>query len=203
MMSEGRKLGHGRCRSVACFRKGAKVGEGTYGSVYQARDKESGGLVALKRIKHDSGFDREGMPVTHLREVSILRALRQHAHIVRLLEVVVGSSADSVFLVFEYVPHDVSRLIDTMRAPFTPAEVKCLTLQLLAAVSHLHDNYIMHRDLKLSNLLLADDGTLKVFLAPFVLVVHASSGHLAAPHLPLSGVRLWAGAPIRRRGHWS
>lgn len=158
-----RALSHGRCRSVSCFSKGEKIGEGTYGSVYQARDKASGALVALKRVKlGDSTFDREGMPVTHLREVSILRALQQHTHIVRMIEVVVGSSLDSVYLVFEYVPHDLSRLIDTMATPFELAEVKCLMVQLLLAVAHLHDNFILHRDLKLSNLLLTADGTLKV-----------------------------------------
>ena len=103
-------VGHGRCRSVGSFSRGDKIGEGTYGSVYQARDKTSGHLVAIKRVKlGDSNFDREGMPITHLREVSILRSLRHHPHIVKLLEVVVGSTMDSVFLVFEYLQHDVRR----------------------------------------------------------------------------------------------
>mmetsp|Transcript_25450 Transcript_25450/g.58186 ORF Transcript_25450/g.58186 Transcript_25450/m.58186 type:complete len:434 (-) Transcript_25450:72-1373(-) len=157
------QIGHGACRSVGCFTKGTKIGEGTYGSVYQAQDKESGQCVAIKRVKlGDSTFEREGMPITHLREVSILRALRQHPHIVQLLEVVVGSAVDSVYLVFEYLQHDVARLVDTMSVPFSLPEIKCLAQQLLTAVSHIHANFVMHRDLKLANLLLAEDGTLKV-----------------------------------------
>ena len=180
---------YGRCRSVSCFIKGEKIGEGTYGSVYQARDKVSGQVVALKRVKlGDSTFDREGMPQTHLREVNILRSLQQHAHIVRLLELVVGSSGDSVFLAFEYVEHDVSRLIDTMTTPFTLAEVKCLAQQLLIAVAHLHDNFIMHRDLKLSNLLLTADGTLKVFSHHSNTIVSAPAQPAASTHRNPSGL---------------
>lgn len=156
-------IGRGACRSIGSFSRGDKIGEGTYGSVYQARDKASGRLVAIKRVKlGDSTMDREGMPITHLREVGILRALRHHEHIVELLEVVVGSQIDSVFLVFEYLQHDVARLVDTMPTPFSMPEVKCLGVQLLLAVAHLHANHVMHRDLKLSNLLLTNNGELKL-----------------------------------------
>ena len=80
----------GATRSVGQFEKLAKVGEGTYGSVYKARDRETGGLVALKRVKlGGSGFDREGMPLTSLREIALLRRLR-HPNVVRLHEVAVA-----------------------------------------------------------------------------------------------------------------
>lgn len=49
-----------------------------------------------------------------------------------------------------------------MNGPFSVGEVKCLLVQLLRAVSHLHDNWILHRDLKTSNLLLSHQGILKV-----------------------------------------
>lgn len=149
----------GACRSVASYSKGDKLGEGTYGSVYRARDKASGRVVALKRVKEQS-FDREGMPQTSLREVALLRRM-DHANIVRLLEVVVGTRADSVFLAFEYCAHDLSRLVDTL-PPFPLAEAKCLVAQLLGAVDHLHANGILHRDLKMSNLLLTSEGALKL-----------------------------------------
>ena len=70
----------------------------------------------------------EGMPQTSLREVGLLHRLR-HPHVVSLLEVVVGSKLDSVFLVLERVDHDLSRLIDSTPAPFTPPVVKRLAVQ--------------------------------------------------------------------------
>ena len=95
------------------------------------------------------------MPQTSLREVGLLRRLC-HPNIVTLLEVVVGSKLDSVFLVLEHVDHDLARLIDSQPAPFTPAVVKRLMLQLFSAMAHLHANWVLHRDVKLSNLLYSE-----------------------------------------------
>lgn len=72
---------------------------------------------------------------------------------------------DKIFIVMEYVEHDLKSLMETMRhkkQTFTTGEVKCLLKQLLCAVAHLHDNWILHRDLKTSNLLLSHKGILKV-----------------------------------------
>ena len=55
----------GATRSVGQFEKLAKVGEGTYGSVYKARDRQSGSVVALKQVKILNS--REGFPVSRLR----------------------------------------------------------------------------------------------------------------------------------------
>ena len=147
-------------RLVSSFAKGAKLGEGTYGSVYEAVDRDSGALVALKRVKERSSGDREGMPITSLREIALLKQLR-HPNIVRLLEVAVGSTSDSVFLVFEHCEHELARLIDSgWRMPL--ADAKCAVRDLLKAVAHLHVNGILHRDLKLSNLLVSREGVLKL-----------------------------------------
>lgn len=97
------------------------------------------------------------MPVTALREVRILQSSR-HPNIVNLLRVVTGRKPNAIFLVFEYCEHDLARLLETMRAPFSESEAKCLTLQLLQAVAFLHHRWIFHRDLKLSNLLLTNRG---------------------------------------------
>ena len=152
-------FGLGACRPVSMYSKGEKLGEGTYGSVYRAKDKVMGTVVALKRVKEQS-FEREGMPQTSLREVALLRRL-SHPYIVRLVEVVVGTRADSVFLVFEYCSHDLARLVDTL-PPFPLAEVKCIVAQLLSAVAYLHANAILHRDIKMSNLLLSSEGELRL-----------------------------------------
>lgn len=69
---------------------------------------------------------------------------------------------DKIYIVMEYVEHDLKSLMETMKSPFLIGEVKTLMMQLLRAVAHMHDNWILHRDLKTSNLLLSHKGVLKV-----------------------------------------
>lgn len=193
--SEARSLSLGACRSVGMYRTLCKIGEGTYGSVYKARDRESGQIVALKRVKlASSGFEREGMPATALREIGLLRALPPHENVVRLHEVVVGSKMDAVFLAFEYCEHDVARLLDWMKTPFSASEVKCLMAQVLEAVAHLHEHHVFHRDLKLSNLLLTGSGTLKLCDLGLARTLASPATCLARPLTPRV-VTLWYRAP--------
>ena len=190
------RLSGGACRSVSEFTKGEKLGEGTYGSVYMATDKCSGRKVALKRVKlSGSGFEREGMPQTSMREIALLRRLR-HPNIVALLEVVVGRRAESVFLAFECCSFDLARLIDTTTKSFSPGEIKSMMTELLEAVCYIHANLIMHRDLKMSNLLLTADGALK--LCDFGLArrysLHSRGMHANEAFTP-NVVTLWYRAP--------
>ena len=69
---------------------------------------------------------------------------------------------DNIFLVFDYCAYDLASLVERMSRPFLESEVKQILLQLLEAVEYLHANFIVHRDLKLSNLLVDDKGRLKV-----------------------------------------
>lgn len=62
----------------------------------------------------------------------------------------------------EYCEQDLASLLDNMTTPFTESEVKCLVLQVLKGLKYLHSNYIVHRDLKVSNILLTDKGTVKI-----------------------------------------
>uniref|UniRef100_A0A182SUR3 cyclin-dependent kinase n=1 Tax=Anopheles maculatus TaxID=74869 RepID=A0A182SUR3_9DIPT len=150
------------CRSVEEFLCLNRIEEGTYGVVYRARDKRTEEIVALKRLKMEK--EKEGFPITSLREINTLLK-GQHPNIVTVREIVVGSNMDKIFIVMDYVEHDLKSLMETMKHKkqvFLPGEVKCLTQQLLRAVAHLHDNWILHRDLKTSNLLLSHKGILKV-----------------------------------------
>ncbi|KAH1040631.1 hypothetical protein J1N35_042374 [Gossypium stocksii] len=147
------------CRSVDEFERLNKIDEGTYGVVYRARDKKTGEIVALKKVKMEK--EREGFPLTSLREINILLSFH-HPSVVDVKEVVVGSNLDSIFMVMEYMEHDLKALMETMRQPFSQSEVKCLMLQLLEGVKYLHDNWVLHRDLKTSNLLLNNQGELKI-----------------------------------------
>uniref|UniRef100_A0A8C8FEL1 cyclin-dependent kinase n=1 Tax=Oncorhynchus tshawytscha TaxID=74940 RepID=A0A8C8FEL1_ONCTS len=149
------------CRSVEEFQCLNRIEEGTYGVVYRAKDKKTDEIVALKRLKMEK--EKEGFPITSLREINtILKA--QHPNIVTVREIVVGSNMDKIYIVMNYVEHDLKSLMETMKHHFPMyfGEVKTLMIQLLRGVRHLHDNWILHRDLKTSNLLLSHKGILKV-----------------------------------------
>jgi len=131
---------YGHCPSVADrYEKIGRLGEGTYGVVYKARDRRSADrdrIVALKRcIPHHQASD--GFPTTALREINALRICRDHPNVVTLETVAVSRSG--VFLVFEYCEHDLAVLVDGYfkkrnRSPFSEAAVKTLTRQLLSAL---------------------------------------------------------------------
>ena len=176
------------CRSVSEYEKLCKLGQGTYGTVYKARDKLSGQIVALKKIKSLSN-SKHGFPRTSLREIHLLNQL-SHPNLIQLLDVAVGLKPESVFLVFEFCEHDFSQLIQKMSVPFSIGQIKRILLQLLSAVKYLHDNFVMHRDLKLSNVLMNEVGVLK--LADLGLA--RSFGRPLQPSTP-NVVSLWYRAP--------
>ncbi|XP_070941246.1 cyclin-dependent kinase 10 isoform X8 [Macaca nemestrina] len=148
----------GRCRSVKEFEKLNRIGEGTYGIVYRARDTQTDEIVALKKVRMDK--EKDGIPISSLREITLLLRLR-HPNIVELKEVVVGNHLESIFLVMGYCEQDLASLLENMPTPFSEAQVKCIVLQVLRGLQYLHRNFIIHRDLKVSNLLMTDKGCVK------------------------------------------
>lgn len=217
------------CRSVDCYRKIAKIEEGQYGVVYKAQDKETGEIVALKKVKPIATLD-EGFPITSLREIrAMMLQGRGHPNIVQVREVVAsapkqraqvdaagrtragatgtgtGTEAEAeaeaeatgtptVYIVMEYLDHDLKSLLATPRGRFLQSEVKCLVQQLLTAVAYMHDAcWLVHRDLKTSNLLYSNDGHLKVADFGLARLYTAAAGALGRM-TPLV-VTLWYRAP--------
>uniref|UniRef100_A0A1B0DIR3 cyclin-dependent kinase n=1 Tax=Phlebotomus papatasi TaxID=29031 RepID=A0A1B0DIR3_PHLPP len=145
--------------SVSEFEKLNRIGEGTYGIVYRAKDTKTNEIVALKKVRMDQ--EKDGLPISGLREILILKSC-DHENIVKLKEVLVGRSLESIFLSLEYCEQDLASLLDNMQTNFSESQVKCLILQVLRGVKYLHENFIIHRDLKVSNLLLTDKGSVKI-----------------------------------------
>ncbi|XP_077224248.1 cyclin-dependent kinase C-1-like isoform X2 [Tasmannia lanceolata] len=173
-------------RSVDCFEKLEQIGEGHYGQVYMAREIKTGQIVALKKIRMDN--EREGFPRTAIREIKILKKLR-HENIIRFKEIVTFTgpekdeqgSADgnknkgSIYIVLEYMDHDLQRLAHRHGKRFTVPQIKCYMRQLLTGLHYCHLNQVLHRDLKGSNLLIDNEGNLK--LADFGLARFFSNDH--------------------------
>lgn len=147
------------CRSVNCFKRLNDIEEGTYGMVYRAQDRDTGEIVALKKLKLE--HEREGFPVTSLREISALMTCK-HPNIVNIREVAVGTQLNQVYIVMDFVEHDLRDLMDDMPQPFGVAEAKTILRQLLSAIACMHSHWIVHRDLKSTNLLLNNRGQVKV-----------------------------------------
>ena len=139
------------------YTKVEKVGEGTYGVVYKCRIKETNDFVALKKIRLEN--EDEGIPSTSIREISILKQLR-HPNIVYLIDLIHGEK--KLYLVFEYMDHDLKKFLDINNGPLTPELVKSYLFQILIAINFCHSKRILHRDLKPQNLLIDKDGIIKV-----------------------------------------
>ncbi|VDO41148.1 unnamed protein product [Onchocerca flexuosa] len=100
------------CRNVAEFECLNRIEEGTFGVVYRAKEKKTDEIVALKRLKMEK--EKEGFPITSLREINMLLKAGSHPNIVNVREIVIGSNMDKIYLVMEYVEHDMKSLMDTM-----------------------------------------------------------------------------------------
>jgi len=166
--------------------------------VHKAIHKSTGAVVALKRILMHN--EKEGMPVTALREIKILKALK-HPCIVDILDMFVVRSTFplqfsywianrlssigaedtplSVFMVFPYMDHDLAGLLENERVKLQPSHIKLYMRQLLEGTDYMHrvryhftstkllfsrtiQNRILHRDMKAANLLISNNGSLRI-----------------------------------------
>nr|CAB3229488.1 cyclin-dependent kinase 9 [Phallusia mammillata] len=169
------------CHDVGKYERITKIGQGTFGEVFKARDRKSGRLVALKKVIMEN--EKEGFPITALREIKILQLLR-HDNVVDLIEICrtkptqYNRCKGSIYLVFEFCAHDLAGLLSNAVVKFTLGEIKKVMLQLLEGLFYIHRNKILHRDMKAANILITKNGVLK--LADFGLArafSYAKTGH--------------------------
>jgi len=140
------------------YTRTTKLGEGTYGVVYRAKDQKGQEIYALKKIRLQA--EEEGIPSTAIREISLLKELN-HVNIVKLYEVL--HSPKKLTLVFEYVEQDLKKIMDAADGKGLEMNlVKSFLYQLLRGVDYIHKSKVLHRDLKPQNLLINKDNIMKI-----------------------------------------
>ncbi|RWW57611.1 hypothetical protein BHE74_00035583 [Ensete ventricosum] len=116
-------------------------------------------IVALKKVRFDN-FEPESVRFM-AREIQILRKL-DHPNIIKLEGVITSRLSCSIYLVFEYMEHDLAGLSSCPGIKFSEAQIKCYMHQLLSGLDQCHSRGIVHRDIKCANLLVNNEGTLKI-----------------------------------------
>ena len=154
------------CEEVSKYEKLAKIGQGTFGEVFKARDKQNRSkIVALKKVLMDN--EKEGFPITALREIRILQLLN-HDNIVNLIEICRSKASQfnrhksTFYLVFDFCEHDLAGLLSNFNVKFSLGEIKSVMKQLLNGLYYIHSNKIIHRDMKAANVLITRQGGLKL-----------------------------------------
>lgn len=143
--------------NVQNYSKDKKVGEGTYAVVYLGVQVPTKRNIAIKEIK--TGIFKDGLDMSAIREVKYLQELR-HPNVIELVDVFL--TTNNLNLVLEFLPCDLEVLIKDKSVVFKTSDIKSWILMTLRGLHHCHRNFILHRDLKPNNLLLAPDGELKI-----------------------------------------
>ncbi|PIC17282.1 hypothetical protein B9Z55_023581 [Caenorhabditis nigoni] len=153
---------HG-CQHISEYHIINKIAAGTYGEVFRGKHTRTDEIVALKRFKMEK--EEEGFPITSLREINMLLKAGDHENVVNVKEVLLGRTVSEVYMAMEYMENDVKNWIDKLKHKgkrFRTGHTKNLVRQLLRGMSHLHDLWILHRDLKTANILISSSGVLKI-----------------------------------------
>jgi serine/threonine protein kinase len=132
-----------------------QVGEGAFGQVYKSKRRSDGAVVAIKKVPIDK---EQGFPFTAIREVRLCRKITSE-HIIRLEEVFF--EGEHLFMVMEYMVFDLTGLICS-GVRLSEEQQRSLVSQLIVATKSIHEQGLVHRDIKASNILINAKGVLKL-----------------------------------------
>ena len=122
-------------RSTDLYKRVQQVGEGTYGKVYKAKNEVTGESVAIKKLRLET--EREGFPITAMREIKLLQSF-DHPNIVGLLEMMV--EYNQITMIFDYLNHDLTGLLTLPDLLLTEGHRKMIFKQLMTGLDYLHKN---------------------------------------------------------------
>ncbi|PWN45135.1 Pkinase-domain-containing protein, partial [Ceraceosorus guamensis] len=151
------------CSPVDMYDVGQKLGQGTFGVVERAKHKVTGNDVAMKRVTiHD---EKDGFPLTAIREIKLLKRL-SHPAIVPVIDMAYRRFSDrrprEIYMIEPYMDHDLNGMLENPSISFTPSQMKLYMKQLLEGTLYMHQNKILHRDMKAANLLINNEGQLQI-----------------------------------------
>ncbi|MEG0408738.1 MAG: Stk1 family PASTA domain-containing Ser/Thr kinase [Bacilli bacterium] len=134
------------------------IGEGGMANVYLAYDTILDRNVAVKVLRGDLATDEKF--VRRFQREAISASSLSHPNIVEMYDV--GEDEGNYFIVMEYVDGKTLKNLIKKRGSLTVPEVVDIMLQLTSAISCAHDSYIIHRDIKPQNVMILDDGRVKI-----------------------------------------
>lgn len=140
---------------------GKEIGQGTYANVYVAHYRhDPRALVAIKKIKINAE-QKDGVSVDSIREIKFLSEL-SHPNVIKL-HAVFSSKEQNLSLVLEHLPGgDLEKLWKNGEITYGGADIKAWANMLCKGIWWIHENHVLHRDIKGSNALIAADGTVKI-----------------------------------------
>ncbi|XP_070702260.1 mitogen-activated protein kinase 15 [Pempheris klunzingeri] len=136
-----------------------RLGKGAYGIVWKAVDRQTGEIVAVKKI-FDAFRNRTDAQRT-FREIMFLQEFGDHPNIVKLLNVIRAQNDKDIYLIFEYMDTDLHAVIKKGTL-LKDIHKRYVIYQLLKAIKYLHSGNVIHRDQKPSNVLLDSDCVVKL-----------------------------------------
>ncbi|MFS7903635.1 putative protein-serine/threonine kinase CMGC-RCK family [Helianthus anomalus] len=132
------------------YTKIMEIGRGSYGVVWKAMNKQTGEVVAIKKLNNEYKTNEDSM---NLREVKSLIKIVNHPNIVKLKEII--RENNTLFLIFEYMECDLYQLMVERTKPFSESEIRNMCFQTLQGLAYMHHKGYMHRDLKPENILVS------------------------------------------------
>lgn len=134
-----------------------QLGQGTFGIVTKARQKNSNKLVALKKFLIND--KKEGFPITAFREITIMKKFK-NLNILQIVDIIYDNS--SFYTVSPYISSDLNGLLNNPRINFNLSQIKLIMFQILNGINFIHQLNYLHRDIKTANILLDINGIIKI-----------------------------------------